>query len=672
MTATRIASLPLLLLAIAACQDQLPTGPESGPGAGPTFAISDAVHQGGVPQFYWLPPTVPNPGPQVTGTFDGGLLGAPGVYPQLEVRMCPPGITTLCPASGAGSFKSFNGYTADPITLQQAGNYQLLWNRNPLVSGNTYRAWVLVQTGANADPISLGFGDVRVVANSQAAKQVDANEFVPLVEGNPLYLKFTVRTGIPGAISVTVASSTLSPGSSTTATATVTNVYGAPLPDAVVTWSVTPSGSPPGSVTPTTSVTDGAGSATTTLTAGGSAGAGAVTATVGSAPGQLTGSASFTVAADVAIVGDGLTAGGAYTCGLTSVGVPYCWGLNDNGQLGNNSTAASSTPVAVLLPTGVTSFVHMSAGLGEPVFGGGQATCALTSAGTAYCWGSNNHGQLGDGTTDESHTPVMVTLPAGVSGFTYVAVGAEHACGLTSTGATYCWGNNASGQLGNGSPGDSPTPVAVTLPAGVSGFAKITAGGSHTCALTATGAAYCWGDDAQGQLGNGPGGSSDTPVAVNLPAGVSGFAKLTAGGFHTCGLTATGEGYCWGDDSIFQLGNGPAGSSDAPMAIELPTGVSGFTELAAGGFHSCGVASTGTTYCWGVVVDGDALVAIDQPAGVSSFTRLAAGIDHTCGLTSAGAGYCWGFGYAGQLGNSSTADSSTPVPVSGGMVFKTP
>jgi alpha-tubulin suppressor-like RCC1 family protein len=671
MTATRIAFLPLLFLAIVACQDQLPTGPESGPGVGPSFAISDAVHQGGVPQFYWLPPTVPNPGPQVTGTFDGGLLGASGVYPQLEVRMCAPGITTLCPASGAGSFKSFNGYTADPITLQQAGNYQLLWNKNPLVSGNTYRSWVLVHTSADAS-VALGFADVRVVANSQALKQVDANEFVGLVAGNPLYLKFTVRTGIPGSISVALGSSTLSPGSSTTATATVTNLYGAPMPNAVVNWTVTPDASL-GSVAPVSTTTDAAGQATTTLTAGGSAGTGSVTATVGSAPGQLTGSANFAVGGGgVAVVGDALDAGSAYTCGLTSSGVPYCWGLNDHGQLGNNSTAPSSSPVAVLLPAGVSSFAHISAGLGEVVFGGSQSTCALTSAGAAYCWGSNSRGQLGDGSTDESHTPVAVSLPAGVSGFTYVSVGGEHACALTSTGAAYCWGNNASGQLGNSSPGNSPAPVAVSLPAGVSGFVKITAGGSHSCALTATGEAYCWGDDGQGQLGNGPAGPSGTPVAVTLPGAVSGFAELSAGGFHTCGLTATGAGYCWGDDSIYQLGNGAAGSSDAPMAIELPAGVTGFTNLAAGGFHTCGIANTGTTYCWGVVVDGDALMPVTQPAGVSSFARLTAGIDHTCALTSTGAGYCWGFGYAGQLGNGSTSDSTTPVPVSGGMVFKTP
>jgi hypothetical protein len=324
MKATRIVPLPLVLMAVAACHGDLPIAPElDATGEGPAFAISDAVHQGGVPQFYWLPPTVPNPGPQVTGTFDGGLLGAAGVYPQLEVRICQPGIATLCPASGASSFKSFNGYTADPITIHQAGNYQLLWNKNPLVSGNTYRAWVLVHTKPDGDAVSLGFADVRVVANSQALKQVDTNEFVGLVAGNPLYLKFTVRAGISGGISVALGTSTLSPGSSTTATATVVDLYGAPLPNAVVDWAVAP-GASLGGVTPTSSTTNAAGVAVTTLTAGGNTGFGAVTATVGSAPGPLTGSASFTVAADADFVGDGLSAGGAYTCGLTSAGAPYC------------------------------------------------------------------------------------------------------------------------------------------------------------------------------------------------------------------------------------------------------------------------------------------------------------------------------------------------------------
>lgn len=668
MNRVRISALPALLLAIAACHDA-PTGAGTeAPHNEPTLAISDAVHQAGVPQFYWLPPTVPNPGPLVQGVFDPNLLGGPGVYPQLEVRFCAPGVTALCPATGAGSFATFNGYSSTPITIHQAGNYQLLWNKNPLVSGNTYRAWVLVTPAADASPLVLGLADVKVVSNSQALKLIDANEFVGLVAGNPLYLKFTVRTGIPGALTVALGSSTLAPGGSTTATATVTDLHGVPLTDAVVTWAVTPSGSPPGSVAPGSSTTDGTGTATTTLTAGGSAASGAVTATVGAGPAQLTGSASFTIAADEALVGDGMVAGLGFTCALTSAAVPYCWGFNDRGQLGNNSTSNSSSPVAVALPAGVSGFVHLAASFGD-LFDGGGFACGLTSAGAAYCWGANNHGQLGNGSTLDSHAPVMVSLPAGVSGFAQLAAGAQHACAVTATGAAYCWGNNGSGQLGNGSTTESHTPVMVNLSSGVS-FVKVTAGAVHSCGLTATGDAYCWGGDGVGQLGNGSAGLSLTPVAVSLPAGVS-FSDLTSGDSHTCGLTAAGEAYCWGEDGQHQLGNGPAGSSDVPDAVILPAGES-FAFITAGAFHTCALTSTGEPYCWGIVVDGEELQAVALPAGVSGFVRLAAGIDHTCGLTSMGSAYCWGFNWAGQLGDGSTNDNTSPVLVSGGIPFRTP
>jgi alpha-tubulin suppressor-like RCC1 family protein len=141
------------------------------------------------------------------------------------------------------------------------------------------------------------------------------------------------------------------------------------------------------------------------------------------------------------------------------------------------------------MPSGVT-FTSITAG--------NEYTCALTSAGAAYCWGKNNFGQLGDGTNTDSSTPVAVSMPAGVT-FTSISVGYEHTCALTSTGAAYCWGANGFGQIGDGTTTDSNTPVAVSMPAGVT-FTQIDAGHAYTCALTSTGIAYCWGNNYNGAL----------------------------------------------------------------------------------------------------------------------------------------------------------------------------
>jgi alpha-tubulin suppressor-like RCC1 family protein len=673
----RITGLPALVVAIAACGSDGPTEPQIRLSDNrPAAAISDAVHQAGVPQFFWLPPTVPNPGPTVTGTFDGDLLGGPGIYPQLEVRVCPAGVTTLCPASGAGSFQSFNGYSTTPVSLHEAGNYQLLWNKNGLGSGNTHRAWVLVTTAAGAGPLSLGFADVKVVASSQALKQIDASEFVGLVAGNPLYLKFTVRIGVPGAVSVALGSTTLVPDGSTTATATVTDLHGAPIANALVTWAVTPSGSPPGGVSPTTSITSGAGIATTTLTAGGAAGTGAVTATVGTAPAALTGSASFTVGSVFEVLEESLVAGALHTCGLTITGAAYCWGYGEVGQLGDNTPANHHTPVAVSLPSGVAGFASLMAGASH--------TCGLTSTGAAWCWGYNVVGQLGDNSDTDRYAPVEVSLPSGVTGFTSLTGGSFHTCGLGNTGAVYCWGYNEFGQLGsdNNSTPYSFTPVAVSPPNGVTGFARIAAGDDHTCALTSAGAAYCWGKNGSGQLGNNSQADSFTPVAVSLPVGVTGFANLTAGQNHTCALTSTGAPYCWGLGAFGQLGNNQLVSSLTPAVVVLPAGVPGFASLAADGNHTCGLSSTGAPYCWGrnfygqlgdnSTVNTQTPVAVSLPGGVTGFATLAAGGDHTCALTNAGAAYCWGQNNFGQVGDNSQINRLTPQPVSGGPTFKTP
>src|SRR5436309_2831529 len=195
---------------------------------------------------------------------------------------------------------------------------------------------------------------------------------------------------------------------------------------------------------------------------------------------------------------------GDHTCAVTTVGASYCWGFNSAGQLGDGTTDRKSRPVLVIVPAGVR-FAAVSAG--------GDHTCGVTAGGTAYCWGCNNDGQLGDGTTASSATPVLVAAPVGVT-FAQLSAGGEHTCGRTDAGAVYCWGQNGSGQLGDGTiPFNRTTPTAVAAPQGVV-FAHVSAGWNHTCAMTAAGAGYCWGSNVGGELGDGTFVTSPVPVQI--------------------------------------------------------------------------------------------------------------------------------------------------------------
>ena len=323
----------------------------------------------------------------------------------------------------------------------------------------------------------------------------------------------------------------------------------------------------------------------------------------------LTRQGSATVMGDMEWSFSQITIGYAHTCALTAEGKAYCWGLNSQGRLGNNSTTNSRIPVAVQMPAGV-SFQSIAAGYAH--------TCALTNEGKAYCWGLNSQGQLGNNSTTNSSTPVAVQMPAGVS-FKSIAAGYYHTCALTNEGKAYCWGKNQYGQLGNNSTTNSSTPVAVQMPAGVARFQSIAIGYAHTCALTNEGKAYCWGWNNKGQLGNNSTTNSSTPVAVQMPAGVS-FQSIPVGIGHTCALTNEGKAYCWGWNNKGQLGNNSTTSSSTPVAVQMPAGV--------------------------------------------SFQSIAAVYYHTCALTNEGKAYCWGLNEYGQLGNNSTTDSSIPLAVS--------
>jgi len=357
-------------------------------------------------------------------------------------------------------------------------------------------------------------------------------------------------------------------------------------------------------------------------------------------------------------------ANAGYSCGLASGGQAYCWGLNGFGQLGDNTVTQRRSPVAVHQPAGVR-FASLSAGSSH--------TCGLTSAGQAYCWGYDGQGQVGDdGSGVNRLTPVAVQQPAGVT-FASVHVGDAHGCGLTAGGQAYCWGRNNDGEVGDGTSGTSRLrPVAVQQPAGVT-FASLSAGGSHNCGLTSAGQAYCWGRNDSGQLGDSTRRQRNAPVAVQQPEGVT-FTALTAGGYHTCGLTSAGQAYCWGSNGFGGLGDGTSGTDRlTPVAVQQPAGVA-FASLRAGGFHTCGLTSAGQAYCWGYNTFGglgdetttqrNAPVPVHQPSGVT-FISVAPSGYHTCGASTAGPAYCWGSNADGQLGDGTLVSHPAPVFVAG-------
>ncbi len=268
----------------------------------------------------------------------------------------------------------------------------------------------------------------------------------------------------------------------------------------------------------------------------------ALAAVLGGAPAQA-------ISADTPVI----AAGGYHTCVLSSAGAVQCWGENAHGELGNGTTDNSSVPVAVSgLSNGVVA-----------IAAGKSHTCALTSAGAMQCWGDNQFGQLGDGRKDTfSRMPVAVSRLSGR--VVAVAAGAYHTCALSSAGAVQCWGENAHGELGNGTTDNSSVPVAVS---GLSsGVVAIAAGRSHTCALTAAGAMQCWGDNQFGQLGDGRKDTfSRMPVAVSRLS--SGVVVVATGDYHTCARTSGGATQCWGENTYGALGDGTTTNSSAPVAV---------------------------------------------------------------------------------------------------------
>ena len=390
-----------------------------------------------------------------------------------------------------------------------------------------------------------------------------------------------------------------------------------------------------------------------------------------------------TTLADVADV----TTGAEFSCARLGNGQVRCWGYGALHQLGNGGTTDSSVPVVVSDPAGsgpLTGVTQLSSGTNH--------SCAVVSGGQVRCWGDNDQGQLGDGTTTPRSRPVTVSNDAGtgaLTGVTAVAAGEEHSCALKSNGQVRCWGDNSTGQLGDGTTTDRLRPVTVSNPNGtgaLTDMTQVSAGGFFACAKKSNNQVRCWGSNFFGQLGDGTTTDRTRPVSVSNTTGgnaLQNVKKLSTGRWHACAVLDNGQARCWGDNEDGQLGDGTTTNRTRPVSVSNATGgnaLQGIGRISAGAWHTCARLTSGQARCWGAnafgalgdgtTTDRTRPVSVsnaDGSASLSAVTTVSASpYRHSCALVDGDRVACWGYNLSGQLGDGTTTNRTRPVPVLAG------
>lgn len=355
-----------------------------------------------------------------------------------------------------------------------------------------------------------------------------------------------------------------------------------------------------------------------------------------------------------------VSVGGDHTCALKTNGNAYCWGSNQFGQLG---IAHSDT---VCGPSDSKYRCSLSPQQVQPgvkwlsISAGAHHTCAITTDREAFCWGANDQNQVGDFSLGG---PTLVKVPGSLP-WVQISAGATHTCAVRSDGSLFCWGSNDRGQLGSGnltSGGGSLVRV-FSLRAPV---ASVSTGQQRTCARTTVGTVYCWGAvwiDRENGLEVTR--AQTTPQLVpSAPA----MASLSVGSFTTCGTDASGFAYCWEANARGEMGTGNLDGSRTPARVASDLE---FLQVSAGIVHTCGIVTNGAAYCWGDDSFGQLGVAPSALAercggptlacstlpvpvfGRQQFNEISTGFgSHVCGVTVRGNLYCWGLGTSGQRGD---------------------
>jgi alpha-tubulin suppressor-like RCC1 family protein len=310
-----------------------------------------------------------------------------------------------------------------------------------------------------------------------------------------------------------------------------------------------------------------------------------------------------------------IAAGGDHTCGIRAGGTLWCWGDNEDGQLGLGNDTDQDLPRQVISP---------ARGGWATVFADFEHTCAIRTDTTLWCWGDNGSGVLGTGNSTSQDRPAQVTTPAR-GGWASVTTSGDHTCATRTDATLWCWGDNGDGELGLGNHTFPDRPAQVTTPA-AGGWASVTAGTNHTCATRIGATLWCWGEDDHGQLGYVTPAAPDLPQQVTTPAR-EGWASVTAGSDDTCASRTGSTLWCWGDTSERQLGIGNYPSPAGPRQVTSPA-AGGWASAAVGGVSTCGIRTGATLWCWGDNSDGQLGLgnhtAQDRPRQVTGCMQPAA------------------------------------------------
>ncbi len=342
-----------------------------------------------------------------------------------------------------------------------------------------------------------------------------------------------------------------------------------------------------------------------------------------------------------------VAAAGFHSCLLRESGTVVCWGANDYSQLGTGVAGGGS----LLASTSVIMLENAT-----QIASGERHTCARIATGAIRCWGWGSSGQLGNGMTSTSASPVALSLSSVAS----ISLGKTHSCAIDSSGRLYCWGRNALGEIGDGTQMQRNTPQQIRSIGVVS---SVGTGDSHTCAVS-SGSVRCWGANGQGQLGLGS--TSERELSPTLVPGLNNVTEVRAGADHTCARRSDGTVWCWGGNGFGQLGDETFFPRSSPVRVDIDDVRT--ISIASDARHSCAIRNDHSVWCWGLNTNGQvgdgSLENRSSPVRVASdMSAISVSWNHTCAVSRAGRPVCWGSNGGGKLGDGTTERRTSPTPV---------